>query len=88
MADRPGARRSGLLGRGEELQRVRVVHRRLGELYGDLLWLRSGQARVKLDVFERAAEVAARYVSDAEGDVQDEYGMATKRTPGHHRHAL
>lgn len=59
--------------------RIRVEHRRLGALYGDLLWRRGGRCEIRLDAFPTPANVGERFVSDAEGDVQDE------RSDTHHR---
>lgn len=52
--------------------RIRVEHRRLGSLYGDLLRRGGGRCEIRLDAFPTPANVGERFVSDAEGDVQDE----------------
>lgn len=63
-------------------RRIRVEHRRLGTLYGDLLWRGGGRCEISLDAFPTPANVGAQYVSDAEGDVQDE------RPHTYHRDAI
>lgn len=48
------------------MKRIRVYHKRLGELLGYEMRRVGGVVVVKLDAFEREAEVQARYVSEAD----------------------